>query len=190
MVSLNTQVLLYICKGIRLGKVGGISLCVTCLLIVWGEKTCRRATVMQNFPQSRCHTWISRNTTIGTLIYSQYEAAVKDDENENVTLLLSTLMVSTLPSQPCFFATLQHLWKTAFFKHTALQKVWHWRSWHMFHCTSTQVSEDKRTKWTRRRIPAAQPHENQFCTCWTNKPSSYFVPSIFFLDVPNPWPSG
>lgn len=58
-VSLNTQVLLYICKGIRFGKVQDTSLYITCLLIIWGGKTCRRTTVMQNSPQSSCHTCIS-----------------------------------------------------------------------------------------------------------------------------------
>lgn len=76
-----------------------------------------------------------------------------------VILVLSPLMVSTLSSQPCSFATLQHLWKTAFFKYIAVQKAWqHWRSWQTCLCTSTQVSEGqhKRTKRTRQGIPTAQ----------------------------------
>lgn len=77
---------------------------------------------------------------------------------KNVILLLSPLMVSTLSSPPCSFATLQHLWKTAFSKYKALQKAWqHWRSRQTCLCTSTQVSEGqhKRTKRTRQGIPAA-----------------------------------
>lgn len=147
---------------------------------------------MQNSPQSSCQIWTQLEILSLLLLFvPSLKQLSKKMKVKNVTLLLSTL-----PPQPCVGATLQHWWKTTSFEYIALKKAWqHWTSRQTSCCTSTQVSEDrykhKRPKKTRWGIPVTKPSELcHFCTCWTNIPSPEIVPSGFFLSAPAPWPSG
>lgn len=175
LVSLNTVVLFCICKAsLERYKLPSSSLWTGVSNVYWSSEIGKLQEKQLWYwipPKQLPHFDSDRNTLIGTLTWSQYEAAVKEDEVKNVTLLFSVL-----PSQVCFGVMLQHWWKTMSFKYIALKKTWqHWRS-QTHRCTNTQVSEDrykhKRPKKTRWVIPVAKPREIcHFCTCWTNRSS-------------------
>ena len=146
---------------------------------------------MQNSPQNHWHVCIQLEMPSLVLLFALSMKQLWKDEHEKCSSA-----VSTLPSQTCFGATLQHWWKTTSLKHIALRKAGqHWRSQQTRCCASTQVSEDrhkhKRPKETRWGILVAKPCETCYlCTCWTNRQTPSFVLSGFFLGAPQPWPSG
>lgn len=75
---------------------------------------------MQNSPQNSCQIWTQLEILSLVLLFvPSLKQLSKKMQVKNVTLLLSTL-----PPQPCVGATLQHWWKTTSFEYIALQKAW------------------------------------------------------------------